>query len=347
MAGALSTAAGRDAVTRTSPFQETRSPARRAKRRAPSVAQEEEITMRTTLDANAPEAPAEDHQTPDTSSGAIPPKRPASRPRQGSTLARRADKYQLYEQAVQDPESQCDFYNRVFRREFRRPARSLLEDFCSTAALSFTWTRQHTRNSAIARDIDPAPLAWAEKHHRPALTGEERRRIELRQEDVRQEIRSRVDVISAENFSYFLLQSRDELKQYFSAAYCNLGTEGLLVTDILGGPLTYAEGHLETRRCRGFSYVWEQARFDPITRQATCYIHFRFRDGSQKRRAFSYRLRLWTIPEVREALREVGFRKADVYWEGTTRNGDGDGCYRRRERAESDPAWVAYIVGVK
>jgi hypothetical protein len=45
---------------------------------------------------------------------------------------------------------------------------------------------------------------------------------------------------------------------------------------------------------------------------------------------------------------EAGFRRADVYWEGTdSKTGKGNDVYRRREHAESDPAWVAYVVGVK
>ena len=77
-------------------------------------------------------------------------------------------------------------------------------------------------------------------------------------------------------------------------------------------------------------------------------IHFRFKDGSALSRAFQYDWRLWTLPEIRELLIEAGFERADVYWEGTDKEtGEGTDVYRRREHAESDPAWIAYVVGVK
>ena len=57
--------------------------------------------------------------------------------------------------------------------------------------------------------------------------------------------------------------------------------------------------------------------------------------------------RLWSIPEVRELMLEAGFSKADVYWEGPGKDGDGDGIYKKREKVENDDVWIAYIVGVK
>ena len=50
---------------------------------------------------------------------------------------------------------------------------------------------------------------------------------------------------------------------------------------------------------------------------------------------------------VREALREVGFKSADVYWEGDGDDGDGDGVFRVRKRAENCPGWIAYVVAAK
>ena len=100
---------------------------------------------------------------------------------------------------------------------------------------------------------------------------------------------------------------------YFQAAYKNLAKRGLLVADIEGGTEAI-DVHEEIRRQRGFTYVWDQDYFDAITHYALCYIHFRFPDRSEIKRAFSYDWRIWTLPEVRELMLEVGFRKADVYW---------------------------------
>jgi len=65
-------------------------------------------------------------------------------------------------------------------------------------------------------------------------------------------------------------------------------------------------------------------------------------------RAFSYRWRLWTLPEIRELLGEAGFRDVVVYWEGTDEETEeGNGEWEVSTRGEACPAWVAYLVGMK
>jgi hypothetical protein len=46
-------------------------------------------------------------------------------------------------------------------------------------------------------------------------------------------------------------------------------------------------------------------------------------------------------------LRETGFKKTHVYWEGTTRGGEGNGVFKRTETGEDCQAWIAYVVGEK
>ncbi|MGI9592128.1 MAG: class I SAM-dependent methyltransferase, partial [Myxococcota bacterium] len=103
----------------------------------------------------------------------------------------------------------------------------------------------------------------------------------------------------------------------------------------------------ERRKVGGFTYVWDQNKFDPIRHRVTNYIHFEFKDGSRLRRAFRYEWRLWTLPEIRELLAEAGFSKSQVFWEGTDEDGEGNGVYRPRESAEDDPAWVSYIAAFR
>src|SRR5690606_33076657 len=64
-----------------------------------------------------------------------------------------------------------------------------------------------------------------------------------------------------------------------------------------------------------FTYVWEQEKFNPISHDTVCHIHFEFPDGSRLERAFSYEWRLWTLPELRELLAEAGFSAVHVFWE--------------------------------
>jgi hypothetical protein len=147
-----------------------------------------------------------------------------------------------------------------------------------------------------------------------------------------------------QNFSYFVFKTREELRGYFRGVRASLASEGMLFLDIFGG----WEAHsldTEEKDLDDFTYVWDQVRYDPITHDTRFYIHFEFPDGTRMPRAFTYDWRFWTIPEVREILKEAGFEGTEVYWEGTERDtGDGNGVFRRAERTQNCAGWIAYIV---
>jgi hypothetical protein len=263
-------------------------------------------------------------------------------------IAKRADPYELYQQSVQEPSFDEEFFVRIFSEEYGREPRVLREDFCGTAAISCQWVRASEERRAIGFDLDEAPLAWCRANNLTRLDPAQRARVELRLEDARSPHRLRADVISCQNFSFFVFRTRDELRGYFEAARANLADGGLLVLDMVGGSEVLEEDREEITEKDGFDYVWEQHSYDPISAAQVCFIHFRFPDGSSLKRAFRYDWRLWTLPEVRELLVEAGFSRADVYWEGTDEStGEGDGEFRRVERAPSEPAWIAYVVGVR
>ncbi len=262
--------------------------------------------------------------------------------------ARKADKYELYLASVQAPDVDVEFFERVYKKEYKRAPDLLREDFCGTAAVCYEWVKGPRGRHAIGVDFDPEPLAWGVKHLRPKIKESEAARVRLVQNDVRVVKGPKADIVAAQNFSYMTFETRDGLRKYFKAARANLKGKGLLILDAMGGPEVIEEEREETSKFKGFTYVWEQARFDPITHHCRFHIHFEFKDGSEMKRAFTYEWRLWTLPEIQELLLEAGFRRADVYWEDTdSDSGEGNGTYRRRKSAESDDAWVAYIVGVK
>ena len=266
----------------------------------------------------------------------------------GIPMARLADKYQLYLDSVQSPDHEIEFFDRAFRKEFGRKPQILREDFCGTAAVCCEWVKSRKDRIAVGVDLDPEPLAWGNDHLLTDLKDEARTRVSLVEADVRDVSGPKADVIAAQNFSFYLFMTRDDLRGYFKAARRNLAREGVLILDMLGGPETMEEDNEETKRQKGFTYVFEQQWFDPISHHCQFWIHFRFPDGSELKRAFGYTWRLWTIPEVRELLAEAGFSESKVYWEGTDReSGEGNGVYRERKKAESDATWVSYIVARK
>ncbi|MEM9301093.1 MAG: class I SAM-dependent methyltransferase [Pseudomonadota bacterium] len=260
------------------------------------------------------------------------------------SLARKADRHVLYQQAVQDPEAEMDFVEETFDRLRGRAIATLREDFCGTAWSACEFVRRQPGHRAWAVDRDEAVLEWGRRHNLGSLDRHARKRLKLCCDDVRTVAAPPVDAVLAMNFSYYLFDRRDSLREYFAAARDALVDDGLLFLDAYGGYDAHRD-IVEERECDGFTYVWEQADFNPIDQSMNCYIHFRFPDGSKLDRAFVYPWRLWTLPELREVLDEAGFRRTRVYWEGLDEaTGEGDGVFVETEAGTPDAGWIAYLV---
>lgn len=256
----------------------------------------------------------------------------------------RADKYDLYQRSVQEPDADVSFLNRVFKQRFGRPPRLLREDFCGTALLACTWARKHRENEAWGVDLDPEPLAWGTRHNLELLPEARRAHVHLVEGNVLSARTPAADVTVAFNFSYFLFKTRRELLTYFRKARRTLAREGLFFLDAYGGADAQRR-QIETREHDDFDYVWDQDLFDPITHDVVNYIHFELPGGRKLKRAFTYQWRLWSLPEICELLREAGFSDVGVYWEGAdSKSDEGNGIFTRRAHAPDDPAWIAYIV---
>ncbi len=268
------------------------------------------------------------------------------RPQRRKTLAQRADKYELYEKAVQEPEADIALVKRMFKNYYGRKPRTLREDFCGTSYFATEWVKDHPENRAWGIDLDPVPLEWGRRHHVARLRPEQAARVKLIEGNVLDVGHEKVDITVAFNFSFYLFGDRPALRHYFEKARATLADPGLMVLDAYGGA-DALRCETERRKVGSFTYVWDQNEFDPITHHIQNYIHFEFRDGSKLKKVFDYAWRLWTLPEIRELLHEAGFRKTEVYWEGTDRKtGEGNGIFRPRESAEADPAWICYIAAL-
>ncbi len=257
--------------------------------------------------------------------------------------AKTANRHALYEQAVQCPEADVDFVEKVFKKRNRRKPRLLREDFCGTAVTAAEFVKRHADNRALGVDLDAETLAWGRERHLEPL-GERAAHVTLIHDNVLAVNEPRVEVVLAMNFSYFIFKTRPELAAYFAAVRNALLPGGLFVLDIYGG--TEAQQTLKEKKKKdGFTYVWDQHEFNPITNEAVNYIHFHFPDGSKMKKAFSYDWRLWTAREVTDLLAEAGFARTDVYWEGwDEKREEGDGVFKKRTRAENCEGWIAYIV---
>lgn len=262
--------------------------------------------------------------------------------------ARTADRHQLYQLSVQAPERDARFLSRYFQKQTGAPLRRFREDFCGTAFLSSWFVKIHPENRALGVDLDRPTLDWGIQHNVKTLLDErQQQRLELVQDDVRSVREPKVQAIAALNFSYSVFLTREDLGGYFRSAFANLEPGGMFFLDAWGGPDVQVVKTDRTRH-RGFDYLWEQRRFDPISHRTTCAIHFQFRDGTRLRNAFVYDWRLWTLPELQELMREAGFADVHVLWEGTdTATGTGNGVFRRKEVGDADPAFIVVIAGTK
>ncbi|MDJ0741432.1 MAG: class I SAM-dependent methyltransferase [Gammaproteobacteria bacterium] len=267
-----------------------------------------------------------------------------------STLAQQADRHHLYELSVQCAESEIDFVDDTYRKLRGRKARLLREDFCGTANVCCEWVKRGGKRRAIGVDLDPDVLGWGRKHNLGRLDRKQRERITLLQQDVLHAKTEQPDIVSAMNFSYWLLQDRALLKRYFVSVRKALKSDGVFFLDAYGGYDSYHEVE-EPREIDdggdGFTYIWEQASFNPITHNLVCHIHFAFPDGSTLPNAFSYDWRLWTLPEIRDLLTEAGFRRVTVHWQGWDADGEPDGDFRPALTADADAGWICYLTAEK
>lgn len=258
-----------------------------------------------------------------------------------------ADIHELYERSVQEPEAECDLIDQVWTELRGRKCASIREDFCGTAAVAMDWVKRRKRNTAVGVDLNREVLEWARQRLPRRLNKEQRSRIELIEGNVLSTETEPVDSVLAMNFSYSLFDTRPTLRQYFERAYHAIKDDGLFLLDAYGGSESFEEME-EERDLDGFTYIWDQHEYNPITGKAVNYIHFTFPDGTELRKAFRYEWRLWTLPEIQELLAEAGFRRVVVYWEGTDEEtGEGDGNWAITTRGEACPGWVAYLVAEK
>lgn len=259
--------------------------------------------------------------------------------------AETADRHVLYGLSVQNVEAEIDFVDETFKTLRGRNAVSLREDFCGTANSAAEWVQRRETNRAVGIDLDTETLDWAREHTLPKLTEEQRSRVLLLERDVRDPGPEGTghDMVLAMNFSYWLLSKRDDLVAYFRSVREALGPDGLFILDHYGGSDALTET-TEDRELDGFTYVWDQDKYDPISGMMTAYIHFKFPDGTKMKKAFKYHWRHYTLPELQDCLLDAGFSDVTVYWEGEDEDGEGDGVFSPATEGEADPAFITYVV---
>ena len=195
-------------------------------------------------------------------------KKGAPRGRDKRTVAEHTDPLRLYEQAVQCVEAECDMVDDAFYALRGRRPRTLREDFCGGAKTACEWARRRKSNRAVGIDKDPSVLAWGREHNVHSLGESARGRVELIEGDVLRVETEPVDVVLAMNFSYQLFKERATLLAYFRRVRDALSVDGVFFLDAYGGTDSYRPVREKTKSS-GFTYVWDQASFNPISGEMT------------------------------------------------------------------------------
>ncbi|HMN40079.1 MAG TPA: class I SAM-dependent methyltransferase [Phycisphaerales bacterium] len=234
------------------------------------------------------------------------------------------DRHDCYEVCVQSPRHVSAFLHAVHGNQ---PV-VLREDFCGTAALSRQWIEDGrsagAKRRAIGIDLDAEVLARAAQENERAGMDVD---IRLVRGDLRERMagagseRGGCDVAFAGNFSSGYLHDRATLMGYLRGVRGAMNTGGVFVCDTYTGPGVFKEGAVtRVHPGRGHEtvrYTWEQRDADALMAMVTNVLHFQVEvDGEVVARypeAFVYRWRLWSIPELREAMREAGFGATNVY----------------------------------
>ncbi|MCJ8277529.1 MAG: class I SAM-dependent methyltransferase [Bdellovibrionales bacterium] len=256
------------------------------------------------------------------------------------------DKYYYYHKSVQSADVDVKFFLDTYKEINDKKPTSFREDFCGTFSLSCEWAKLKDHHTSFGVDLDPEPIAYGKENYYPKLSEDQQKRVHIQENNVLAEDLPKTDIIAACNFSYFIFKERETLKKYFKNCLETLNEDGVFIMDIFGGSQCYEPNEEETEH-DGFSYFWDQDSYDPVTNEGMFFIHFKPKGQKKVKRAFTYDWRMWSIPEIKDILKEVGFKNVHVYWEGTDEDGEGDGEFKRVTKGEDCESWVAYIVSEK
>ena len=248
-------------------------------------------------------------------------------------------------------------FTRMFEERNKRPLKKIREDFCGTAQLAAEWVKQGPDCEAWGIDLDAPTLSWAREHRMNPL-GEAANRVHLIEANVLEVETPKVDLTCALNFSYSVFKERKQMVAYFTRVYNQLGEDGIFVIDAWGGPTTMqitvdkrdvpSSKDIHGNKVPGFKYMWDQDYFNFIDNHMITHIHFRLKDGTKYKEAFTYDWRLWGLPELKDILTDAGFVKTECWFDSwVDEDDDTDGVYERVRDYTGMDSWVGYIAAYK
>ncbi|MBX9735640.1 MAG: hypothetical protein K2X32_01830 [Phycisphaerales bacterium] len=290
-----------------------------------------------------------------------PPNPTTKKPRASSTPAFvPLNRHDLYEICVQRPEALIPLLRAIHAGE----PKVLGEDFCAGAACARHWVKSIPAGVAYVADIDPEPLRRVRAWH-VEQTPEVARRLIAKRLDVLKKSASGArscDVLFTGNFSIGEIHSRDDLVSYLNRSRNRLKRNGVLICDTYGGETAFTRGSVQrihpvppaltgSRASTRVRYTWQQRTADPLTARVENAIHFRVEQGGEIVQeltdAFVYHWRLWSVPELRDAMLEAGFRRVEIYAQLIDAEDSEGNAYAHpvTDPSELDESFIVCVVG--
>lgn len=253
------------------------------------------------------------------------------------------DRHDLYELCVQSPRDLVGIIAGIHGGA----CTVLGEDFAGTAALSHQWVESDTKRRAVAIDLDAEALARHGVHARVRKIVGDVHRVGL-------DRLPKCDAIFVGNFSIGYMHERKALVRYLRRCRGRLRRGGVFICDTYGGASTFLTGQVRrehwTPDGRRVVYTWEQREADPIRGRVLNAMHFQVdRDGDVEARvadAFVYDWRVWSIPELADAMGEAGFKAVEVYDKAPSAV-DGDGAIHMlpvEDGAELEESFIVCVA---
>lgn len=263
--------------------------------------------------------------------------------------------FRLYEQCVTNPQPLARFLLTLWEQGSRRSGKppTLREDFSGSGALARSFARAH--GHAVAVDMDPSAVGAARTMGKGAA------RLSVVESDVNR-CKVRADIIAATNFPLGYFHTRPALLAYLRHARACLFSRGIFCADLYGGSDCFTPSRatrtLTVPNGDRVRYTWQQVSASRLTYRVSNAIHFQVlpaaRAGTRQpprtyTNAFTYDWRLWSPPELQEALQEVGFSSVEVHDRlGGAVDHLGTLYARPLESAEPlDDPYVIYVVARK
>lgn len=279
----------------------------------------------------------------------------------------------LYERCVQSPDELVGMLHAIHgggggggggKGGAREPLK-LAEDFCGSGATSVAWIKagleMQLKRQAVACDLDAAAIVRLKRTAKAAGAGVAGA-IKAVQRDVvlgrpgMDRATAAADVVFVGNFSIGYIHQRPLLVKYLKRCRTRLNKGGVVVVDTYGGATSYTPGALKRKfklaDGRTIHYTWQQLAANPLTAMVENRLHFRVEYKGEIVQdvpdAFIYHWRLWSVPELREAMAEAGLRRIEVYDQvPDAQDGDGLMLMQPVDGTEMDESFAVLVAGRK